>query len=133
MNDTEQIILDKLKELDGKVDKIAEQNERIARLEEKQESINKRIHSVEKKNELFMGNYTWWNNCWNIIFIVLIKKGYYLVVSFLLFKSPSENFFQCNVFSSAVTPANFLFPSIHSSICVGLINRQPLLAQSFDA
>ena len=37
MNDTEQIILDKLKELDGKVDKIAEKNERIARLEEKQE------------------------------------------------------------------------------------------------
>ena len=37
MNDTEQIILDKLKELDGKVDKIAEQNERIARLEEKQD------------------------------------------------------------------------------------------------
>ena len=54
MNDTEQIILDKLKELDGKVDKIAEQNERIARLEEKQESINKRIHSVEKKM-----NYVW--------------------------------------------------------------------------
>ena len=54
MNDTEQIILDKLKELDGKVDKIAEQNERIARLEEKQESINKRIYSVEKKM-----NYVW--------------------------------------------------------------------------
>lgn len=54
MNDTEHIILDKLKELDGKVDKIAEQNERIARLEEKQEAINKRIHSVEKKM-----NYVW--------------------------------------------------------------------------
>ena len=54
MNDTEQIILDKLKELDGKVDKIAEQIVRIARLEEKQESINKRIHSVEKKM-----NYVW--------------------------------------------------------------------------
>ena len=49
MNDTEQIILDKLKELDNKVDKIAEQNERIARVEEKQEALDKRVHSVEKK------------------------------------------------------------------------------------
>ena len=54
MNDTEHIILDKLKELDGKVDKIAEQNERIARVEEKQEALDKRIHSVEKKM-----NYVW--------------------------------------------------------------------------
>ena len=54
MNDTEQIILDKLKELDNKVDKIAEQNERIARVEEKQESLDKRIHAVEKKM-----NYVW--------------------------------------------------------------------------
>lgn len=54
MNDTEQIILDKLKELNGKVDKIAEQNERIARVEEKQAALDKRIHSVEKKM-----NYVW--------------------------------------------------------------------------
>lgn len=49
MNDTEIIILDKLKELDNKVDKIAEQNERIARLEESKEDYEKRIHSIEKK------------------------------------------------------------------------------------
>ena len=49
MNDTEQIILDKLKELNNKVDKIAEQNERIARLEEKQEALEERISKIEKK------------------------------------------------------------------------------------
>lgn len=49
MNDVQNIILDKIKQLDNKVDKIAEQNERIARLEESKEDYEKRIHSIEKK------------------------------------------------------------------------------------
>ena len=49
MNDTEQIILDKLKELNEKVDKISEQNERIARLEEKNDALEERVSKIEKK------------------------------------------------------------------------------------